>query len=147
MKELNPQSLSGISEKAVIANKNYSNLEMKTILLIEDDVIVLEMLQEVLVQSGYCVLIAKNAFDALENFNSSNKNIACVVLDYGIPGMHPARLLEKIQEKSPGTQYVVSSGYSSNFVAEDFPLDNNIAFLAKPYDPSRLVEEIDNLLK
>lgn len=119
--------------------------EKKIILLIEDDVMILEILHEVLTQADYTVLFARNAEDGLELFSQNRKNIFCVILDYEIPGMHASRLLEKISEIDSDVKIVISSGYAQNIISEETSSANISCFLAKPYDPMSLLNELKRL--
>ncbi|MBP9838403.1 MAG: response regulator [Proteobacteria bacterium] len=133
-----------------ILDSNYQAnplVEKTDVLLIEDDIIVIELLQEVLISAGFKVLISRNAVEGLSLFLANKEKIICVVLDYGIPGMHPSRLLERLCEIDSEAKVILSSGYSQNFILEDFPLDKIQAFLAKPYDPMSLVREVQGIKK
>lgn len=118
---------------------------LKHVLLIEDDPVILELLQDVLSGAGFKVLIAKSATDGLALFENYYDSTFCIILDYGIPGMHASRLLERLLEIDEEVKVILSSGYPQNFVSEDFPLDRIAGFMAKPYDPQVLISELQRL--
>jgi len=118
---------------------------VRNVLVVEDDPIILDLLQDVLVSAGFKVLIAKNAPDGLELFREFSISTFCVILDYGIPGMHATRLLERFQEIDPEVKVILSSGYPQQFIREDFPVDKLAGFMAKPYDPQVLISELRRL--
>lgn len=118
----------------------------RTVLLVEDDSIIVDLLQNVLQNAGFGVRIARHAAEALELFSQFREETCCVILDYGIPGMHASRLLERFLELDPEVKVILSSGYPQNFIVEDFPLERISGFLAKPYDPQVLVFELRRLV-
>ena len=118
---------------------------VRNVLVVEDDPIILDLLQDVLVSAGFKVLIAKNAPDGLDLFREYVESTFCVILDYGIPGMHATRLLERFQEIDPKVKVILSSGYPQQFIREDFPVDKLAGFMAKPYDPQVLISELRRL--
>ncbi|MFN8389508.1 MAG: response regulator [Bdellovibrionota bacterium] len=119
--------------------------QLQHVLVVEDDPIILELLQDVLSNAGFKVLIAKNASDGLALFQNYADSTFCVILDYGIPGMHASRLLERFVEVDGDVRVILSSGYPQNFIGEDFPLERIAGFMAKPYDPQILISELARL--
>lgn len=116
-----------------------------TVLLIEDDPLILELLEMLLITSGYEVIVAANADEGLACFREHSARILCVILDYGIPGMHAARLLNGFLETDPFVKVILSSGYPSQFINQDFPMDLVVGFLEKPFVPQSLIELLDQL--
>ena len=112
------------------------------VLVVEDDPVILELLQDAISNTGCKVLIAKNAADGLALYQHYVDSTYCVILDYGIPGMHASRLLDRFMEIDPEVKVILSSGYPQNFIGEDFPLDKIAGFMAKPYDPQVLLSEL-----
>ena len=120
-------------------------LGISRVLLIEDDTLVVDLLEDALKGAGYRVLVAKSATDGLELYRNYHEDIFFIVLDYSIPGMHPTRLIQNLFQIDPQVKILLSSGYSSNFIREDFPLDTVAGFIAKPFDPSKLIAELERL--
>jgi len=118
---------------------------LRHVLVVEDDPIILYLLQDVLSASGFKVLVAKNAPDGLSLFQNYSDSTFCVILDYGIPGMHAARLLERMLDIQSDVKVILSSGYPQTFIKEDFPIEKLAGFLAKPYDPQVLISELKRL--
>ena len=119
--------------------------ERNTVLLIEDDPLILELLEMLLSTSGYEVIVATNAEAGLACFREHANSVLCVILDYGIPGMHAARLLNGFIETDPFVKVVLSSGYPSQFINQDFPMDLVVGFLEKPFVPQSLLDLLEEL--
>ena len=80
----------------------------KTILIVDDDEIIREVLSRGFENCGFKTLKAKNATDAWSLFNS--KNIDYVVTDIWIPGLNGMELSRKIKEQSPLTKIALMTG-------------------------------------
>ena len=133
------------------SKKTGSTVEMQTgsmaphVLVVEDDPVILELLQDVLSGAGFKVLVAKTAVDGLALFQQYSDSTFCVILDYGIPGMHAARLFERLTDLDPEVKVILSSGYPQHFIVEDFPMEKIAGFMVKPYDPQILISELERL--
>lgn len=119
----------------------------RQILVIEDDKSIVELIKEIVSLLGFDVIAAENADEAISEFEECSDSAACVILDYGIPGMDASRLLSRLREIDSGVKVVVSSGYSQSFIARDFPLDTVSAFIAKPYEPQLLVDALTKVVE
>lgn len=119
--------------------------ERTAVLLIEDDPMVVELLEMVLMTAGYDVLIAENAERGLACFHEHAPRILCTILDYAIPGMHAARLINGFLERDPAAKVVLSSGYPPQFINEDFPMELVVGLLEKPFVPKSLLDLLDQM--
>lgn len=136
-----------LGERAnAVVDVGFAGSQARTVLIVEDDAIIVDLLQNVLASAGFTVCVARHAAEALELFANANRSTCCVLLDYGIPGMHASRLLERLLEIDPTVHVILSSGYPQNFIVEDFPLERISGFLAKPYDPQVLIDELRRIV-
>jgi two-component system, cell cycle sensor histidine kinase and response regulator CckA len=119
----------------------------KQILVIEDDRSIVELIREIVSLLGFGVIAAENADEAITEFEECSDSAACVILDYGIPGMDASRLLSRLREINSSVKVVLSSGYSQSFIAREFPLDTVAAFIAKPYEPQILVDALTKVVE
>ena len=108
----------------------------ETILLVEDEKPVRELVARVLIKRGYKVLDAGTAVEALEVWRPHKDEIALVLTDLIMPGgMNGHELAEALWKDRPGLKVIFSSGYSADIVGKDFRLESGMNFLQKPYDP------------
>ena len=100
---------------------------MKTVLLVDDDREVLEVLRQALVYSGYAVLGTSQPHEALAI--SCNCPIDYAVLDCRLGEMHGAELAEDLRKQNPQLKILLISGYESGGIpsGQEFPL------LQKPF--------------
>ncbi len=82
-----------------------------TILLVDDDPLILELGQELLEHLGYRVETASDAAPALEVFARQGADL--VIMDYRLPGMDGCRLLQELQALNAGVRVLVATGHLS----------------------------------
>ncbi len=117
----------------------------ETILLVDDENIIVEVTQEILEELGYEVLVARNGEEAIEIYQSHQKRIDLVILDMIMPGMGGGEVYDRLRDMNPDVQVILSSGYSINGEAMEI-MDRGVRFfLQKPFtvmDLSARVREV-----
>ena len=118
----------------------------ETILLVEDEIGLLELVREVLQQYQYHVLIASSGVEALRVWDESNGKVDLLLTDMIMPGgMTGTDLAAELLRRKPALKVIYASGYSSALTGKDFTQGDNI-FLAKPYQPNQVAQLIRNTL-
>jgi signal transduction histidine kinase len=118
----------------------------ETILLVEDERELLELMREVLQQYQYRVLTASSGTEALLVWDEFNGQIDLLMTDMIMPGgMTGDELAAELKRRKPGLKIIYASGYTSAFVGRDFGQDA-ITFLAKPYQPLQVAQLIRETL-
>jgi len=111
----------------------------ETILLVEDERPVRELVARVLEHYGYKVYQANTGAEALEIWGRFRKEIQLVLTDLVMPNnMNGRELAEKMWTEAPGLKVIFTSGYSADIVGKDFKLQPELNFLQKPYQPQTL---------
>ena len=111
----------------------------ESILLVEDENPVRELVARVLERYGYRVFQAGSGTEALEIWKRSKKDIKLVLTDLVMPNnMNGRELAEKMWAEAPGLKVIFTSGYSADIVGKDFKLQPELNFLQKPYQPQSL---------
>ena len=118
----------------------------ETILLAEDESAVRESIFEYLVESGYNVLKAANGVEALEIAAHHRGRIDLLLTDVVMPKMSGKELSEKFAALFPSARIVFMSGYSSNVLSNQAPLDGKSEVLQKPLRLSTLGARIREIL-
>jgi len=119
----------------------------ETILLVEDEEIVLEISQEILNVLGYHVLIARNGEEALQVYKAKQQPIDLVILDMVMPGMGGGETFDRLRELDPGLKVLLSSGYSLDGQAKEILHRGCNGFIQKPFDIKQLSQKIRELLE
>jgi signal transduction histidine kinase/ActR/RegA family two-component response regulator len=114
----------------------------ETILLVEDEIGLLELVRDILQQYHYRVLIASSGAEALRIWDQCNGQVDLLLTDMVMPGgMTGGDLAAELKKRKPGLKVIYASGYSSVLTGKDFSQGNNI-FLAKPYQPNQVARLI-----
>lgn len=119
----------------------------ETILLVDDEHIILDVGEEVLKTMGYNVLLAGSGKEALDHMEKNKESIDMVILDMIMPEMSGGEVFDKIKKMKPDIKVLLSSGYSYHDRAREI-LDRGCnGFIQKPYrieDLSKKIREILN---
>ena len=118
----------------------------ESILLVEDEIGLLELVREILQQYQYRVLIATSGVEALRVWDECNGQVDLLLTDMIMPGgMTGTDLAVELKKRKPELKVIYASGYSSALTGKDFTQGNNI-FLAKPYQPNQVARLIRDTL-
>ncbi|HSQ66841.1 MAG TPA: PAS domain-containing protein [Polyangiaceae bacterium] len=110
----------------------------ETLLVVEDDPQVRQLLDGILREEGYAVLLAASAADALRLVDGHAGTIHALVTDVVMPGMNGIELAERLKQRLPGLKVLCMSGYADDAVVGPGRLDPDAKFLQKPVTPSKL---------
>ena len=118
----------------------------ETILVVEDETGLLELVRNVLQGYRYRVLAASSGAEALRVWNEHNGPVDLLLTDMIMPGgMTGNDLAAKLRTQKPGLKVIYTSGYSSELTGKDSSA-NNTTFLAKPYLPLQLAQTVRKCL-
>ncbi len=118
----------------------------ETILVVDDEDSVRSVMLDLLSQSGYDVLGAANAKEAIEIFLQHRKKISLILLDLIMPEMSGRECTKRLLEIDPNVKIVICSGYTSGENGKDYTVRGAKAFVAKPYEPVSLLATIRRVL-
>lgn len=117
-----------------------------TILLVEDDGIMLSLTRQLLVENGFEVLEAKNGDAALEIVRSHPGPIHVLLTDVVMRGMSGPDLVAAIAQSHPSIKTVFMSGYTGELVAQGQPSILSVPLLEKPFTRTALYKILDTTL-
>ena len=118
----------------------------ETILLVEDEEGVRSLIQLVLRRSGYTVLEAHNAEDALKICEGTTTPIHLLLTDLVLPRMTGRELAERIGSLRQGIRTLFMSGYTDDEILKHGVLDSRTAFLQKPFSMESMLQKIREVL-
>jgi CheY-like chemotaxis protein len=105
----------------------------KTIMLVEDEPTVRNLLREVLTRCGYRVLACGSPDEGLDVCHRYEGPIDLLLTDVVMPGMNGCEMAERISAMLPGLRIIFMSGYSEQVLMQDGQLDPRIEYLQKPF--------------
>ena len=118
----------------------------ETILLVEDEEAVRDLLREVLQGKGYRVLEARDGFEALRLSTGHSGSIDLLLTDVIMPKMNGRELAERLKPERPKTKVLYMSGYTDNAIVHRGVLEDGTAFLQKPFTPETLAQKVREIL-
>jgi PAS domain S-box-containing protein len=118
----------------------------ETILVVEDETVILQVARMVLSALGYRVLTAADGVEALELVKNTEQPIHLLVTDVVMPKLGGADLAKALTELRPGLRVLYSSGYTDNAIADHGVLEEGVNFLQKPYTASDLASRVREVL-
>jgi len=117
-----------------------------TILLVDDEEMIIDVGRKMLEKLGFEVLIAGNGKKAMEGYKKNRDRIDIVILDMIMPGMGGGEIYDKLKEINPDIKVLLSSGYSISGQATEI-LDRGCnGFIQKPFDIKKLSHSIRKII-
>jgi len=118
----------------------------ETILLVEDDLMVLQMTASMLEICGYTVLTADTPEKALSLVKDYPNKIQLLVTDVVMPLMNGKELSDKLLESHPDLKVLFMTGYSSEIISNQGILQDGVNFMQKPFALESLSRKVREVL-
>ena len=113
-----------------------------TILIVEDEALLLDLLKEMLEGEGYRVITATDGIQAVDLYRAEKDKVSLVLSDMGLPGMGGWEVLHQLQAINPAVKVILSSGFMDTKVREDMLHSGARDFIQKPYTPEKVIQQI-----
>ncbi len=117
-----------------------------TILLVDDEDVVLEVGAKLIQALGYQVIKASSGAAAIERFENEFDAIHLIILDMIMPDMSGGETFDRLRSIDPNARVILSSGYSIDGKAAEIMNRGCQGFIQKPYSIRQLAEKIDSIL-
>jgi PAS domain S-box-containing protein len=125
-----------------------SSQVLATILLVEDEIAIRTATSRYLQRSGYRIIEAGNAREALTLWDQHASSIDLLMTDMVMPGeMSGLQLAELLVSKKPQLKVILASGYHSDILDAGNSSAVPLTFLVKPFMPEELCEALSKCLK
>jgi len=142
-----PASLEAAANPEHTDTQFYARKGTETILVVEDERDLREMVTRTLNLNGYRVFQAVDGQNALQIWTEYKHEIDLLFTDVIMPGgLNGRDLAERLWADKPGLKVIFSSGYGADALGKNFKLDPKLNFLQKPYLPQTLSRAIRRCL-
>ncbi|MFC1556020.1 PAS domain S-box protein [candidate division KSB1 bacterium] len=117
----------------------------ETILVVDDEPIVIKLTQNMLTDIGYTVLTASGGKEALKVYRKQKEEISAVILDLTMPQMSGKQVLHEISEINPDVKVIISSGHGDEYT-KDGVLSKAKGNISKPFKMQDLAQAVRTAL-
>ncbi len=118
----------------------------ETVLLVDDEEIILDLGQRILESRGYTTLMATSGEEALKIYEAQRNEIDLVILDVSMPGMGGYKCLEGLIKLNPKVKTIISSGYSATGKVKAALESGASGFIGKPYMIAEMLHKVREIL-
>jgi signal transduction histidine kinase len=116
-----------------------------TILIIDDEKIILDLTTIILKNRGYQVLAAQDAVSGVETARNAKPDL--VLLDFMMPGMDGLLALKELRKLLPDTYVIMFTGKGSEEIAVELMKAGASDYILKPFNNQDLMDRIENVLR
>lgn len=142
-----------VSSKKIV-RENESTIEhieeilkgSETVLLIDDEEMIINVATRMLKRLGYKVMIAQGGQEATKIYRANKDHIDLIILDMIMPGMGGRESYNALKNINPDAKVLLSSGYSLDGEAMEIMESGCNGFLQKPFSPKQLSQKIREIL-
>jgi two-component system, cell cycle sensor histidine kinase and response regulator CckA len=130
--------------------KTEQNMEIsrgtETILLVDDESLILDVAKDLLIALGYKVFTAHNGTAAMDIYKQSKETIDLVILDMVMPEMNGGEIFDELKKINPAVKVLLSSGYSINGQASKIISRGCVGFIQKPFTMLEIASQLRKIL-
>jgi PAS domain S-box-containing protein len=118
----------------------------ETVLVVEDDEMLLTLVEKVLKANGYTVLVAAHGGDAERVAAQHDGPIHLLMTDVVLPGLNGREVARRLEAVRRGIRVLYLSGYTDDAIVHHGVLEQGVAFLQKPFSPAVLGRKVREVL-
>jgi two-component system, cell cycle sensor histidine kinase and response regulator CckA len=133
-----------VTDNIRLCDYNAEPVTPRSVLVVDDERAVREVVAKALTRAGYRVRAAASAEEALELERAEPVDL--LITDVILPGMKGPDLAREVRRRSPDTLVLFMSGYTGDASIDPGELQGGLGFLQKPFGPSAVVARVRQLL-
>jgi two-component system, cell cycle sensor histidine kinase and response regulator CckA len=140
---LTHEDMSSQEERSSI---EYPAMGSETILVVEEETPVRRLVETILKQHGYNVILAENGQDGIDKFLANRDKINLIFTDLIMPIKGGKELFDEIREIQPDIKVLFTSGYTADMLRNKGDLEEKYEMLRKPVIPLELARKVREML-
>lgn len=117
----------------------------RTILIVEDEIVVSFFIRTVFEERGLRVAVAATAAEALQLIETLGPSLGAAIIDVGLPDTPGDQLVAPIRSALPGLPIVIATGFSATEFCQRFQDDERLRVIGKPFDAPLLWSVLSDL--
>jgi CheY-like chemotaxis protein len=117
-----------------------------TILVVEDDPIVRDLVRGILARRGYTVLAAKQGEEAIALAERHTEPLHLLITDVVLPGLNGREIAERLQSSRPDLRVLFMSGYTDDTIIRRGVIEHQHRLLQKPFTAEELEQKVAKML-
>lgn len=128
------------------AVRDYTSGGTETVLLIEDEAFIIDMVRTVLIGKGYTVLLARDSEEGIAMFSRYQKEIEVVLLDFGLPKLRGDDVANRIKTIDPKAKIILISGFFDPEIRTNMARIGVNRFIQKPFSFEELTSSLRSVI-
>jgi CheY-like chemotaxis protein len=118
----------------------------ETILVVDDDDMVIDVSEQMLTLFGYKVFIARSGHEALMIYEKNGQDIDLVILDMMMPSMGGGEVFGRLQKINTSVKVLIASGSCEDYQAAEILNQGCKGFIQKPFTAQQLSQKVRKVL-
>jgi len=118
----------------------------ETVLIVEDEEFLIDILKHMFETNGYKIYIARNGLDAIEIYRQHQNQIDIVFTDLGLPGICGLEELRRLKEINPSVKVIFASGLIEPNIKSELLKAGAKGFVQKPYEITSVLRTVRDVL-
>lgn len=118
----------------------------ETLLIVENEAAIRNLLQMALRRNGYTVLTAESGREALDLVQDHSGPIHLLITDVVMPDIDGPELVRRLSTLRPDTRTLFMSGYMDDALGDHGVLPTNVNFIQKPFSPRAFAQKVREIL-
>lgn len=118
----------------------------ETILIVEDEEVLLSLLKSLLEAKGYKTMVAVDGQEGFEIFKTRAPEIDLIISDMGLPKLSGLQMFKKIKEITPDVRMILCSGFLEPSIKSELLKSGIKSVLHKPFQPQEVLQKIREIL-
>jgi two-component system, cell cycle sensor histidine kinase and response regulator CckA len=118
----------------------------ETLLLVEDEEMLRELVRNILQAKGYKVITASDGEEAIRLYAERRNEIAVVISDIGLPKQSGGDVLSRLKKINPAVNVILASGYIEPEEKHRLLGSGATKFIQKPYVPEQILRQVREIL-
>ena len=135
---------SGVSREPILPNRNLT--EQSTVLVVEDEGVMVHLLKNGLTPDGYMVLVATDGAEAIDVYQRHRSEIDLVLIDLGLPKVSGLDVIRTIKKLNEDVKIIVTTGYLEPEMKAELLAAGVNDYIEKPYMIPEIIQRISHQL-